>query len=288
SENIRYSENLGPGTKEAYDYTNWGENVEFMYEAISCGDGCRNLKFSFDCWPAVRDSEYCLGCHSSADLFGCVGLRNKQYCILNRQYSKDEYEKLRKKIIEHMSAMPYADKQGRIYKYGEFFPPEFSPLAYNETKAIDYYPKTKNEAEREGYLWRESDPKEYESTLKADALPDHIKDVPDTITKELIQCLVCKKTYRILDRELEFYRRFGLPLPRACHLCRYTERVSIRNPRTLFKRVCQCLSQDMNGYKNTAEHHHGGAKCTNEFQTSYSPKRPEIIYCESCYQAEVS
>jgi hypothetical protein len=32
---------------------------------------------------------------------------------------------------------------GRIYKYGEFFPSELSPFAYNETTAQEYYPLTK-------------------------------------------------------------------------------------------------------------------------------------------------
>lgn len=32
---------------------------------------------------------------------------------------------------------------------------------------------------------------------------------------------------------------------------------------------------------------HGNIPCPNEFQTSYAPDRPEIVYCEACYQAEV-
>jgi hypothetical protein len=35
-------------------------------------------------------------------LFGCIGLRNQQYCILNKQYTKEEYEKTVALIIEHM------------------------------------------------------------------------------------------------------------------------------------------------------------------------------------------
>ncbi len=27
--------------------------------------------------------------------------------------------------------------------------------------------------------------------------------------------------------------------------------------------------------------------CQNEFETSYAPDRPEIVYCERCYQQEV-
>ncbi len=41
-------------------------------------------------------------------------------------------------------------------------------------------------------------------------------------------------------------------------------------------------------YKNLAKHHlHGEKHCPNEFETSYAPDRPEIIYCEKCYQQEV-
>ena len=27
--------------------------------------------------------------------------------------------------------------------------------------------------------------------------------------------------------------------------------------------------------------------CKKEFETSYAPDRPEIVYCESCYNKEV-
>lgn len=40
-------------------------------------------------------------------------------------------------------------------------------------------------------------------------------------------------------------------------------------------------------YINTANHFHGDNHCPNEFETSYAPERPEIVYCEDCYQNEV-
>ncbi|MFZ1019861.1 MAG: hypothetical protein WAN61_02635, partial [Minisyncoccia bacterium] len=46
-----------------------------------------------------RYSEYVDLCKEVEYCFGCVGLRNKKYCILNKQYSKEEYEKLKNKII---------------------------------------------------------------------------------------------------------------------------------------------------------------------------------------------
>ena len=36
------------------------------------------------------------------NLFGCIGLRNKSYCIFNKQYTKDEYETTVANIITHM------------------------------------------------------------------------------------------------------------------------------------------------------------------------------------------
>ena len=289
-ENVRYSENLVKSVKDSYDYTNWGENSELIYESVSCGDNCRNTKFCFDCWPTVSDSEYSMNCHSSANLFGCVGLKKKQYCILNRQYSKEEYETLVGKIKKHMDEMPYTDKKGCVYKYGEFFPDEFSPLAYNETMALDYHPKTKEEAIAAGYPWRDPDEKEYKFTMSTDNLPDHINDVPDEITKEIIQCTSCKRAYRILDRELVFYRRFSIPLPRLCHYCRYTKRLSFRNINKLYKRNCQCIGtvSENKVYSNLAPHPHGAERCPNEFETTYASERPEIIYCESCYNSEVA
>jgi hypothetical protein len=52
---------------------------------------------------------------------------------LNKQYTKEEYEKLLPKIIAHMK------KTG---EWGEFFPISISPFNYEETPAMDYYPLT--------------------------------------------------------------------------------------------------------------------------------------------------
>jgi len=46
----------------------------------------------------------------------------------------------------------------------------------------------------------------------------------------------------------------------------------------LWHRQCMC---------DKTSHQHGEARCQVEFETSYAPERPEIIYCEKCYQKEV-
>jgi hypothetical protein len=81
----------------------------------------------------------------------------------------------------------------------------------------------------------------------------------------------------------------NLPLPRLCPNCRHYQRLKQRNPLKLWKRKCMCRGQtSVNGvYKNTIEHFHGKEPCPNEFETTYAPERPEIVYCEKCYLDEV-
>ncbi len=46
---------------------------------------------------------YCKLLTGCQNCFGCISLRNASYCILNKQYTKEEYEALVPQIIEHMS-----------------------------------------------------------------------------------------------------------------------------------------------------------------------------------------
>lgn len=50
----------------------------------------------------VDELLYGIYCFATKNSFGCFGLQNKSYCILNKQYTKEEYEVLVPKIIEHM------------------------------------------------------------------------------------------------------------------------------------------------------------------------------------------
>lgn len=290
SENLRYCQYLQtPESKDCYDASNWGKNTELSYETMECGDNSYNVKFSRNCWPSCKNLEYCMDMFSSSDCFGCVGLKKKQYCILNKQYSKDEYFALVEKIKKHMNELPYIDSQKLVYKYGEFFPIEFSYLGYNNTVAFQHFPLTKEEAEKKGYSWVEIPRGEYKITKKSEDLPDCISDVSDEITKEVIECENCKKAYRILEDELIFLKKENLPLPAMCPDCRYERRITDRLKVHLYKRSCMCAGEfDETGvYKNTAIHEHGSDICGEEFKTGYPTNHPEIIYCEKCYQKEV-
>jgi hypothetical protein len=285
-ENSAFSHYIGIGLKDSYDVYGLSRG-EMIYESLSLGfESTENARYMFSqVIKGSTDISYSLNCTASQNLFGCTGLRSKQYCILNKQYTKESFEALRTKIIEHMNDMPYADKKGRVYKYGEFFPSELSPFAYNETITQEYFPLTKAEAERQGYRWKDPDKRAYTVTKTPEQLPDHIKDVDNSILNETIQCLhnqicndQCTQAFKIIPQELQFYKKMNLPLPRLCPNCRHYQRLAQRNLLKLWHRKCMC---DKKG------HSHGNVNCENEFETPYAPNRKEIIYCEQCYQQEV-
>ncbi|MFH0806526.1 MAG: hypothetical protein V1885_02275 [Candidatus Brennerbacteria bacterium] len=297
-EDCKFISGGGVGLKDSYDVSYSGVHSELFYETVGSGENASNVRFSVNIMDGAHSVQYSVECHNSTNLFGCVGLRNKQYCILNKQYTKEKYEELVPKIIAHMNEMPYTDRKGRTYTYGEFFPPEFSPFAYNESAAQEEtYPKfIREEAVRQGYWWRDPEPYDYAITKLAADLPVHIKDVDDSILKKVVGCAheekcshECASAFIIIPRELSFYRKMNLPLPRICPNCRYAERKKHRNRFKLWHRACQCAgAKSENGvYTNTVVHFHKDGHCPNEFETSYSPERKEIVYCEACYNAEV-
>ena len=83
-----------PGIKDCMDTDFQGIHSELIYEYIIGGKNDYFIKFSIAQLENVRNTSYSDYCFSSFNLFACVGLRNKQYCILNKQYSKEEYESL--------------------------------------------------------------------------------------------------------------------------------------------------------------------------------------------------
>lgn len=217
---------------------------------------CTNLKFCKYSWFSTNLS-YCDACVSSENCFGCIGLRRKKYCILNKQYTKEEYESLMPRIIAQM------EKTG---EWGTFFPPALSPFAYNETGAQDFFPLTKEEALKNGWRWRDPDQKEYQPAT-IPSLPDTIAAIPETITKEVLACTQCAKNYRIIPQELKVYRERGFPLPRFCPECRHKKRFQMRNGYKFWNRAC--------------------AHCQKTMQTTYAPQRPEKVVCDECYLKEV-
>jgi len=100
-ENIKYSWKIN-SWKNSYDYDIWWENCENMLEDHCCWENSYNVLFTNISWGNLKNIFYCDYCFYSSNLFACSGLKNAEYCIFNKQYTKEEYEILAPKIIEHM------------------------------------------------------------------------------------------------------------------------------------------------------------------------------------------
>lgn len=286
--------------KESYDYTCWGNNAELMYESIVVGENVYNCKFTHNCLENVRNLQYSAYCVGTSDSFGCVSLRKKQYCILNKQYTKEEYEALVPRIIEHMNAMPYVDAKGREYRYGEFFPADLSPYEYNVSVVGEYFPLTKEQALADGYTWYDQPPRTTPIALEADQLPDTIDEVQPDLAGKVIGCADkgecdhgCITAFTVIPHELAFLLEQKLPLPRYCFACRHYRRSQYRRPFAVQTRQCDCQgaqsAQRTHQYTNTASDHGSHSSdqpCPNQFETSFKPDSAEIVYCADCYSKE--
>ena len=245
--------------KNSMDLYHIGWGTELAYEIHGCR-GLYNSKFCHLCYDN-QEIEYCDSCQNCKNLFGCISIKKGEYMILNRRYSKEEYLELRNKIME------YIKKTG---EYGEFFPPQISPVGYNETQGNYYIPMTREEVLTRGWQWEDKIPGTFgKETILPEEIPDKIEDVKNEITTTILKCIFCEKNYNIISNELNFYKREKIPLPLLCPNCRYKERFALQLPRRLWHRKCM------------------KERCQNEFETSYSPDRPEIVYCEKCYNQEV-
>lgn len=256
-EGVRNSKyiSLSTAIHDWYDLTDSGNASSRCYEGITV-NGNKNL-FCINvisCWEVY----YSHSCQNCTHLFGCVGLKNKHYCILNVQYSKEEYENLLAQIILQMQ------KTG---ERGEFFSPFYSPFGYNESLAQEFFPLEKQEALSKGYAWQEShyDPKlpAWASFLKA----EDVLSIPPQDDSILDQILLCKdswRPFRIVKPELDFYRKHQLPLPKKHPDVRHEERVMRRKSRNLFLINCSI--------------------CWEPELSSYSPTESSKIICSECLE----
>jgi hypothetical protein len=243
--------------KDSYDNTGFGFKSEMLLNCVAVGYssnviGCytvensQNIFYSFQ----IRN------CH---DCIGCDGLRNAEYCIFNKQYSKDDYENLKNHIIKELTELGI---------HGLMMPPELAPFAYNETIAQDNMPLIKEEALAQGFRWEDDiQMTTGKETLQPEEIPDHIKDVKNSITKEILKCVNCERNYKITEQELLFYRKMVLPIPHKCFFCRHRDRINRRGPFKFFIRKCDNCGKDTN--------------------TNLTKEVAPIMYCESCYQQEV-
>lgn len=88
--------------KSCMDMTYAGHNVQLGYQIVDSRD-------LFNCNFAVyssnsQDSSYIFDCFNVKNCLGCVALKNKEYCVLNRQVTKEEYEKIKEDLFSQLQS----------------------------------------------------------------------------------------------------------------------------------------------------------------------------------------
>lgn len=228
-----------------------------------CGNcsGCLNAYALKYCnWSTSRYSEYLDLCLECEYCFGCIGLKKKKYCILNRQYSKEEYEKLKDKIV--------ADMKNRG-EYGKFFPYSMSAGPFNFSTSSLYFPNVKKEdILKLGGYWEDIDESHIEG-IPTNELPDNIKDVPDAI---ITQALICPETgwrFNISQNELIFYKTNNIPLPRKHFDVRIKDSLKYLTILEAHPYTCHYCKKDIMAY----------------YLPEWGYKK---IACEECYKQNIS
>lgn len=264
SQDSKYCNN-GVTFTSCWDCSGGGE-TELAYECIT-PDHSYNSLGTNKSWKN-RNVSYSMDTHSSEECFGCIGVKKGSYMILNKMYKKEEYFKIKEKIIMKMK------EDG---EYGEFIPTQYSPFCFNETRAQDEINISKEEVLSLGYRWQdEIQETKNRQTILQSSIPDNILDVSDTICNEILACLNCDRNYKILLEEWEFYKRMKLPIPEQCFFCRFKRRENFRNNFDLKPKQCDCLG---------CEHH--TEKCATFFETFWI-NETRLLYCEKCYQQEIN
>lgn len=225
-EDVRYGMGLYENVRSSRDFSFFGKNCELVYEGVQCGINDVHIAFCVDCWDANSDIYYSWMCHGCRHCFGCVGLRKKEYCILNKQYTKEEYEQLLPRVIALMK---------ELGEWGEFFPVDASPTPYNHSIAQRYFPLTRTEAEARGCTWYDKHVEDAAQAIPASQLPDGLPATDDPI---VVKSSLSGKPFRIIAQEIKRYRQLGVPLPRTAYDERMEARAKSLGGIRLYERKC--------------------------------------------------
>lgn len=217
--NLKHCRECYFNATDSYDVNNWGEQMQFCYELSGCGGQkgkaeLNNCLWSMYLFYGGYEIAYSINCVDVCKhLFGCADLAKREYCILNQQYTPAEYNQLLPRIIEHMQ---------NTGEWGEFFPLQMSPFAYNESLAGEYFPLGAEEVRQIGGSWIELPAPN--ATESMNEVADTLSTLTDDITERTFRCRQTGRPYRIVEAELEFYRQNRLPVPALHFNQRHIER----------------------------------------------------------------
>lgn len=197
-----------------YDGFDVGVNCADFYAVSGSGTtsqqlySCCNVNGSYEIYYGIFLSD-CSHC------FGCIWLTNKQYCIFNKQYSREErYQK----VDEIFTQM---EKDWTLWS---FFPASMNPFYFNDTAAYLIDPSfTKEEVTELDYLRRDDpirvDIPEWLEVVKTNELSQYewFENGKRKINPGILKKVITDEegnSYRIVKMEYDFLMKHSLPLPR--------------------------------------------------------------------------
>jgi hypothetical protein len=258
SQNIRHSDSV-LSHNDSMDILFSGGNSHHLYGDINIGSQSSGVRFSISS-KFCTDCEFIFNCKNLNDCFMCFGLQNKSYCVLNKQYTKEEYYKIVDSIkVEMLNREEYNDGPGL----------EFSAQAYNFSLSMVSYPLSDEEIKNiGGYVANDPDTNAGSiDIIKYIDVPQTINEVSDDILTKAIQCSVTGRPFRVIKSEVDFYRQMNLPLPIVHPSIRMENQYKVASPGKKYKATC--------------------AKCLKDIESIFDTKDNYILYCEKCYQKEV-
>lgn len=243
-------------TKDALDMVAYGNNAEKIFSCTSVGGNVSNLSYSALSFNSCSDLMYSMSLRTSHYCFGSAFAKGLEYAILNKQYSKEEYDQITEKLSAKMK------ERG---EWGETFMYKVNLHGYNESLAQILMPLKKEEAEKLGFRWTERKFPDIDPS-KVYVQKDSINDVSwDELKDKVVVCEESGRPFRIIKQEFDFYKQYAIPLPRL-----HPEvRMFHRYPKELYFNL----------------HDSKCRKCGTPFQTSMPDN--DIVYCEKCYLENV-
>ncbi len=155
---------------------------------------------------ALRYSQYMLQSH---DCFGCYGLKKSSHCILNREYSPEEYARLQERITDHMK---------NTGEWGKFFPPQYSPFFYDDTNAVGVlmsgFDDCDSVARNIGMRVRDTGEEKNHDAVPAGQMSDKCDEFSKQALDTVWACEKSGAAFKVTGQELRLYQRMRVPVPR--------------------------------------------------------------------------
>lgn len=245
--------------KDCLDTVNVAIESEMCHMSASVCDNVYHILYSHNIANS-RFIEYSGFLERSEHCFGCFGLVGKKYHILNKPYSKEEYEVLIEKIKEKMRL------EGM---YGEFFPGYFAACPYEESYSGFYWPLSREEQISLLFNANNNPQRKKEANFLAfSEVPDDALKATKEVCENVFWDEEAGRPFQIREVDLRFCQKNKVPLMNSFYIKRLKE-----NFRWLF------FSGEL--------HYIKCGKCGVDTETGLPAVLNGRILCEQCYLQEV-